>query len=89
MFVYSFASRNYQRLADYSAAVAWLGGSRRLLMESRDGRLLLVDSASKKIREVFSILPEHASYPRLSRDNRQIFFLRENDQSDIYMLNFK
>jgi Tol biopolymer transport system component len=88
-FVYSFASRSYSRLADYSAGVSWLGDSRRLLTDSPDGRLLLMDSASKKIREVFSILPEHSFSPALSRDNRTIFFMREDDQSDIYMLKFK
>src|SRR5262249_31711861 len=87
-FVYSFESRSYERLGDFDAAV-WLGDSRRLLMGSGDGRLLLIDSISKKTREVLSFLPDWSGVPRLSHDNRQIFFRRESDQSDVYLLTFK
>jgi Tol biopolymer transport system component len=85
-FAYSFSSRNYERLTE-PAAAAWLGDSRRLLLS--DGRFLMADAQSKRTREVLSILPEILDIPSLPRDNRQIFFVRENAQSDIYVLNFK
>jgi Tol biopolymer transport system component len=65
----------------------WLNDSRRLLLSN--GRLLLADMLSKKTRDVLSALPEYFTSPSLSRDNRQIFFVRSNAQSDIYMLSFK
>jgi Tol biopolymer transport system component len=88
-FVYSFRSKSYQRLTEYPASVAWLQDNRRLLTESRDGRLLLIDSLSKHTSELLSILPQHSFLPHLSRDNRQIFFMRRDDQADIYMLSIK
>src|SRR5207249_2974404 len=36
----------------------WLGDSHRLLINVGDGRISLMDSLSKKTREVLSILPE-------------------------------
>ena len=91
-FVYSFKSRTYELLTDYSSSIdvsaVWLADSRRVLME-RDGRLLLMDSVTKNTREVLSLPPDYLDEPHLSRDNRQIFFVREHDQSDVYTLSFK
>jgi len=90
-FVYSFKSRTYELLTDYSSfdvSAVWLADSRRVLME-RDGRLLLMDSVTKNTREVLSLPPDYLDEPHLSRDNRQIFFVREHDQSDVYTLSFK
>ena len=92
-FVYSFESRSYERLTDSSyatieAPAVWLNDSRRLLM-AREGRLLLIDSRSRNTNEVLSLPPDFLFWPRLSRDNRQIFFARAIIQSDIYMLSFK
>jgi WD40 repeat protein len=88
-FAYSFKSRSYQRLTEYPTSVAWLGDNRRLITESRDGRLLLMDSLSKHTSEVLSTLPQHSFSPHLSRDNRQVFFMRGDDQADIYILSIK
>ena len=85
-YAYSFKSRTYERVAE-DADAAWLNDSRRLLLS--DGRFLMTDLLSKKAREVFSLFPEVLAYPSLPRDNRHIFFLRGNAQSDIYMLSFK
>jgi hypothetical protein len=47
------------------------------------------DSLSKHTSEVLSTLPQHSFSPHLSRDNRQVFFMRGDDQADIYMLSIK
>jgi len=85
-FAYLFNSRNYELLTD-PRGTFWRSDSRRLV--ANDGRLLLTDLVSKKTREVLSLLPEQVESPSLSHDNRQIFFVRVNPQSDIYLVSFK
>ena len=84
-----FRIRNAPQNVSVVGRSVWLGDSHRLLINVGDGRISLMDSLSKKTREVLSILPEMISDFRLSRDGRQIFFVRSNRQSDIYMLSFK
>jgi Tol biopolymer transport system component len=89
VFVYSLDAKKYERLTDSGGYPAWLGDNHRLLFSTQDGKLSLIDAHSKKSREVLSLLPEWVAGPRLSRDNRQIFFQRSGSESDIYMLTFK
>jgi eukaryotic-like serine/threonine-protein kinase len=84
--VYFFDTRKYERVIQ-AGDVVWLSDSRRLLLS--DSRILLADALSKKAREILSVLPEYLASPSLPLDNRHIFFVRANAQSDIYMLSFR
>jgi Tol biopolymer transport system component len=85
-FTYSFNSRKYERVSVPGDA-AWLADSRRLILGN--DRFFLTDLLSKETRDVLSMLPESLAYPSFPRDNRHIFFVRVDAQSDIYLLSFK
>jgi hypothetical protein len=54
------------------------------------GKIHLLDRVTKETRIVFSMpLPEEVSNPRLSRDGRQLFFLRTIDEADVWMAELK
>jgi len=66
----------------------WLGDSRRLLYSDQSGAAFLLDTQTLESRPILSVSPD-ALDPfslRISRDNRSIYLVRVNRQSDLWML---
>jgi len=84
---YSLESQQYQRLTDFGDGwfSGWLSDGHRLLF-SHDRAVYLLDIESREIQEVFSFSSEIIRYPTLSPDNRWIFFVRQSNEADIWML---
>jgi Tol biopolymer transport system component len=82
--VYSLESRAYTRLTEFGKWPAWLSDSRRLVF-STVGKLYLVDSERRKVRELLSIADEQPAGPAPTRDDRWIFFHRHRNEADIWM----
>src|SRR5262249_25752576 len=55
--VYSLETRQIEKLTSFGLRPVWLSDSRRLLFQDVRSRLFLVDSRSKKVREVLSAAP--------------------------------
>jgi eukaryotic-like serine/threonine-protein kinase len=88
VFTYSFASGRFSRLSDTGQSWAWLNDSRRVLF-SHQGRLFVVDTISKKSREILSVAPDGFGSVTTSADNRTLYFTRETQQGDIWLMTFK
>jgi Periplasmic component of the Tol biopolymer transport system len=87
--IYSFESRKYERFLPSRLGGNWLRDSRRLLFEFQ-GKLHLLDTQSKRRREVFSVTPyEILPQFRLSPDNRFIVFTLDSTESDIWLMKFE
>jgi Tol biopolymer transport system component len=91
IFVYSFATGKYTRVYDseYADSPLWLNDGRRLLVLDRS-RILLLDLATRNTRELLSVAPATID-PRwsIARDNRAIYFEREVEQADIWLMRVK
>ncbi len=84
--VYSFESRQYERLTDFGSNPVWLSDSLRIMFQDR-GRLYLVDSQSKKLHEVLSVAPHNFGIGvTLSRDDRLIYFSLVTVEADIWLM---
>ena len=84
--LYSLSSGTYQRLTDTGLGPVWLPDSRRLLYVNQ-GKILIVDSQSKKSKEVLSVAPENIrSGLSLSQDGRQLYFNCGSNEGDIWLL---
>ncbi|MCA1636448.1 MAG: hypothetical protein LC802_22855 [Acidobacteria bacterium] len=86
--VYSFESQQYEKLTDFGGGPVWLSDSRRLLFDSQ-GKLYLIDSQSKKVREILSVAPSRFQFVTLSRDDRQIYFSLVTTEADIWLMNLE
>ena len=84
IFVYDLASRELQKIVEFGDSPRWLSDCRRLLFASR-GKLYLVDSGTKRAREVLSVPPNVIQGPTLSRDDRTIVFRMTVTEADIWM----
>ncbi|HVG07955.1 MAG TPA: protein kinase [Thermoanaerobaculia bacterium] len=87
--VYSFATRQVQRLTGRGAPVSWLQDSRQLVYLDQ-GKLFLFDRPSRASRQVLAP-PAGANFKWVSasRDGRAIVLVREQDEGDLWMLSSK
>ena len=85
--VYSLESKRFEKLTDFGGGPVWLSDSYRLLFPYQD-KIYLVDSRSKKVREIFSA----GSYTifaislSVSKDNRMIYYALEMNEADIWLM---
>jgi Tol biopolymer transport system component len=88
VFAYAFASKRFTRLSDVGWPWTWLGDGRRLLYSNR-GKLFVLDSVSKRSREILSVAPDDFDGVALSPDNRTIYFTRTTQQGNIWLMTSK
>jgi serine/threonine protein kinase/Tol biopolymer transport system component len=86
IYLYSLASRRYERLTENGYSPVWLPDSRRLLY-SDEGGVFVVDSQTRERRQVL----EPAGGPALNafdlgRGGRDLYVVREETEGDIWML---
>ncbi len=84
--VYSLETQHYEKLTDFGRSPVWLSDSRRLLFQHQ-GKLYLIDSRSKKVRELLSAAPnQFGNGVTLSRDDRQLYFSLVTAEADIWLM---
>ena len=88
VFTYSFASGRFSRISDTGSARGWLNDGRRVLVTER-GKLFVLDVDSKRNQQVMSIAPDEFDSVTISRDNRTLYFTRETQQGDIWLMTTK
>ena len=85
---YSFETNRHERLSDAKRFATWLADSRRIIFADND-KAFIVDTVTKKTRELFS----HPSYNirgiGLSRDNRTLYYTLQTSESDIWMMSLE
>jgi Tol biopolymer transport system component len=82
--IYSLESGKVERLAPSGGSPRWLGDSRRLLFQDQ-GKYYLIDSQSRKTREILSVAPHGISGATLSRDDRLMYFSVVVREADIWL----
>jgi Tol biopolymer transport system component len=84
--VYSFESRQFQRLTTQDLNyLVWLNDNRRLLFASA-GKFFLLDTRTGNLNEIYSLAPWQITRFEMTRDNRLLYFSMEDRQADIWML---
>jgi Tol biopolymer transport system component len=87
--IYTFASRSYERVADFGEWPVWLPDSRRVLFVTGGKEYWVVDARTKQKRKVFSLARDVLGPARLTRDGRFAYFPRRVTEADIYLLTFE
>ncbi|MBI1786315.1 MAG: PD40 domain-containing protein [Acidobacteria bacterium] len=82
--VYSLESGKLERLSQLGYDPVWLADSRRLLFQEQ-GRLSLMDSQSRKTREILSVAPHALGGVTRSRDDRLLYFSVVATEADVWM----
>ena len=84
VWLYSTATRTYQQFRPGANAV-WLADSRRLIY-AYGGRLFMGDAVLRISRELFSMPDQQLDSPRLSRDNRHLYFSGGGIDANLWLM---
>ena len=86
IYVYSFESRQYEKLTESGSYARWLTDSRMLVYADR-GSIYVVGRVSKEIQEVLSSGPDSMSFlPAPSPDNRTLDYVsRPPPEADVWL----
>ena len=84
VWIYSTTSREHYQLRVGKSPV-WLNDSRRLIYAS-DGRLYLAEAVVKVARELLVLAGHTLDAPRLSPDNRRLYFSAEGIDANLWLL---
>ena len=87
VWIYNVPSRLYEPLVSGSGPT-WLSTSRRLIFAS-DGRLMMLDLPSRYTREILAVPDLQLDAPFLSPDDRRLYFNRNNNESNIWLLTLR
>jgi len=85
IYVYSFETNTYEKMSDEFYRPVWLADSRHLIGYV-DSKMQVLDTQTKQMREIFSLLPQFISSPNVTPDNSRVVFSTGTIESDILML---
>jgi len=86
--IYSLATQKYSRLYDSEAALSpiWLNDGRRVLFLEKS-TVKLIDVGTRVTRELLSVAPDTMDLKwSITRDNLTIYFVRQVQQADIWLM---
>jgi Tol biopolymer transport system component len=83
--LYSFASRQFERLTTFGTRPVWLSDNRRLLFLYQD-KIYLVDRYTRRTKAVFTVAPDDFSGYGIAPDDRAIYFSLGVTEADIWLL---
>jgi Tol biopolymer transport system component len=86
---YDLRARTFERLTDFGQWPVWLPDSRRLLFVANGNAFYVVDTRTKRVRQVFSVTRDVLGPPRLTPDGRALYFSRRVTAADVWLLTFQ
>jgi dipeptidyl aminopeptidase/acylaminoacyl peptidase len=86
--IYSLDSRGVDWITDRGASPLWLSDSRRLLFGDGD-KIRLVDSQSRKVREILPVAPNSIGALSVPGDDRRIYFSVTVAEADIWLMSLE
>jgi serine/threonine protein kinase len=85
---FSFETKRYEKVANYDGLPMWLPDSNRFIF-SNEGKALIANIVTKKIREVTSHQPEQIRSIAVSHDGHLLYYTLSSSESDIWLLDLE
>jgi Tol biopolymer transport system component len=85
---YSPEDQRYEKLTDFGTRPAFLSDNRRLIFYHAN-KLYLLDSKSRRVREILSTDPDEITGMALMRDDRNIYFTLRLPEADIWLMSLE
>ena len=90
--LYWLGSKKYQRVTDFGGGPAWMSDSRRLLfVDASRRKIFVLDTASGRSVPLLDISSGtvRGGQAVISRDDRTIFFVRNDMEADIWQVTLR
>jgi len=88
IYLYSLDSKQFEKVTDFGNRPIWLNDNRRLLYFYQD-KLYLLDTRSRKVKELLSTAPDQIQGLTLTRNNNLICFSIEISEADVWVATFQ
>ncbi len=85
---YIVADQTYNFITDFGNHPKWFADSHRFLFTDED-KILLVDTQTKKPRDIISLTPKRLSGINFSHDNRSIYLSITTTEADIWLMSLE
>lgn len=85
---FSFETKRYERLANYDALPMWFPDSTRFIF-SNEGKAMIANIATKKVKELVSQQPEQIRSIAVSHDGHLLYYTMSSSESDIWLLDLE
>jgi Tol biopolymer transport system component len=82
---FSFKTGRYEFVADFDSQAMWMPDSRHLVF-GHEGKAFVVDTSTKKVRELLATRHEHIRSVDVSADGRMLYYTVPSSESDIWLL---
>ncbi len=87
--IYSFETGEIEKVSDFGGvSLSWLQDDRRALIIS-DGAVIIINTATKKYRSLFTAAPNKITSFTLSSDNRWLYYILDSVEADVWLLQHK
>ena len=83
--VFSLPNRRYEKLTEFGEWPVWLPDSQRLLFVAGGNSFYVLDTRTKAVHKVFTVVRDVLGPPRLTRDGRALYFSRRVTEADVWM----
>jgi Tol biopolymer transport system component len=87
MYIYSIADKSYKKISDSGWDPLWLNDSKRILYTEKR-RFYIMDTRDGKSKFIYNVNQDFITTSRmyaLSPDNKTIYYIKEEKESDIWM----
>jgi serine/threonine protein kinase len=83
---FDFVTNKYETVSDFGTRALWLSDNKRAVFYHGD-KIYLLDTLTKRRKELLSVAPNRIQSISISKDNRSIYYSLQKSESDIWMAN--
>ena len=84
LYLYTVDDNTFQKVLEYGREPLWVDGTNKVLFFA-DGKLMLLNRSANRVKIIDETLSwERIEYSTLSPDQRTLYFIKEESESDIW-----
>ncbi|HRH43891.1 MAG TPA: protein kinase [Pyrinomonadaceae bacterium] len=86
LMTYNFTTNKYETVSEFGTRALWLADNKCAIFYHND-KIYLLDTETKRRKELLSVAPNRIQSISLSKDNRTIYYSVQKNESDIWLAN--
>lgn len=86
LMIFDFTTNKYETVSEFGTRALWLSDNKRAIFFHND-KIYLLDTQTKRRKELLSVAPNRIQSISISKDNRTIYYTVQKSESDIWLAN--
>ena len=84
LMIFDFTTNKYETVSEFGTRALWLSDNKRAIFFHND-KIYLLDTQTKRRKELLSVAPNRIQSISISKDNRSIYYSVQKSESDIWL----